>query len=241
VDPRDIRFLHFADSETASEAAARKTARVLIDAVEARSAATLVLAGGSTPRPIHAHLADPKLSSHIPWNHVHLFWGDERCVPPDDATSNYAMAKTTLLDLVEIPAENVHRIHGELPPPEAAAIFEAELRRYFGGGGPPAFDCVMLGMGADGHTASLFPGDPLLDETVRWAGVTDGLQASPPIPRVSLTLPVLNAAREVVFAVSGETKRGVVEDIENRVGSFKQYPAAQIHCAGSTLWFVAAN
>ena len=239
MGPRDIRFLHFADPEAASEAAARKIARILIDAVEARSAATLVLAGGSTPRSIHAHLTDPKLSSHIPWNLVHLFWGDERCVPPDDAASNFAMAKATLHDLVEIPPENVHRIHGELPPYEAAALYEVELRRYFGDGGPPAFDCVMLGMGADGHTASLFPGDPLLGETERWVGVTDGLQASPPIPRVSLTLPVLNAAREIVFAVTGESKRHVVHEIEERTVGSLLYPAARIHSAGTTLWFVA--
>jgi 6-phosphogluconolactonase len=235
------RFLHFADLETASEAAAREIARTLIDAVETRSTATLVLAGGSTPRSIHAHLAKPALSSLIPWHLVHLFWGDERCVPPDDASSNYAMARATLIDSIEIPQENVHRILGELPPPEAAARYEAELRRHFGDGDPPAFDCVMLGMGADGHTASLFPGDPLLDETERWVGTTDGLDASPPVPRVSLTPPPLNAAREVLFAVSGEAKSRVVRDIEEQIEGFQQYPAARILCAGTTAWFVAAD
>ena len=172
---------------------------------------------------------------------MHLFWGDERCVPPNDAESNYAMARETLLDHIEIPPENVHRVRGELPPPEAAARYEAELRRHFGAGDPPAFDCVMLGMGADGHTASLFPDDPLLDETERWVGVTDGLHAAPPVPRVSLTLPALNAARNVVFAVSGEAKRRVVRDIEEQVEGYRQYPAARVRCAGSTLWFVAAD
>ena len=241
VDSRDLRFLHFGDLETAGEAAARTIARTLIYAVKVRSTATLVLAGGSTPRSIHANLADPILSSHIPWNLVHLFWGDERCLPPDDATSNFAMAKATLLDLVEIPPENVHRIHGELPPSEAAALYEAELRRYFSDAGPPAFDCVMLGMGADGHTASLFPGDPLLDETKRWVGVTDGLHAEPPVPRVSLTLPALNAAQNVVFVVSGEAKGRIVRDIEKHAEGFRQYPAAQVRSTGSTLWFVAAE
>jgi len=241
VDSNDPRYLHFADLETASEAAARSIARTMIEAVKARSSAALALAGGSTPRSIHAHLADPKLSSHIPWHLVHLFWGDERCVPPDDAASNYAMAKATLLDLIEIPPENVHRIHGELPPSEAATLYEAELRRYFGGGRPPDFDCVMLGMGADGHTASLFPGDPLLDETKRWVGVTDGHHAEPPVPRVSLTLPALNAAQNVVFVVSGEAKSRIVRDIEKHAEGFRQYPAAQVRSTGSTLWFVAAE
>ena len=163
---------------------------------------------------------------------MHLFWGDERCVPPDDAASNYRHGAGDLLDHIEIPPENVHRIQGELPPPEAAALYEAELRRHFGDGKPPDFDCVMLGMGADGHTASLFPGDPLLDETERWAGVTDGLHASPPVPRVSLTLPAFNAARNVVFAVSGEAKRRVVRDIETQVEGFRRYPAARVRGTG---------
>ncbi len=241
MDPLDLRFLHFGDLETAGEAAARAITRTLINAVKIRSTATLVLAGGSTPRSIHGHLADPVLSSHIPWNLVHLFWGDERCVPPDDAASNYAMARATLLDHIEIPPENVHRIRGELPPPEAVSLYETALHKHFGGGRPPAFDCVMLGMGTDGHTASLFPGDPLLDETKRWVGVTDGLHADPPVPRVSLTLPALNAAHNVVFVVSGEAKSRIVRDIEKHAEGFRKYPAAQVRSSGSTLWFVAAE
>ena len=241
MDPRESRFHHYSDLDTASEAAARAIARTLINAVKVRSAASLVLAGGSTPRSIHAHLAGPELSPAIPWHLVHLFWGDERCVPPDDATSNYAMAKTPLIDLIEIPLENIHRIHGELPPPEGAALYEADRRRHLGGGGPPAFDCIMLGMGADGHTASLFPGDPLLEETERFVGVTDGRRASPPVPRISLTLPALNGARNVVFAVSGKSKRRVVREIEEQVEGSRRYPAARVRCADSTVWFIAVD
>jgi 6-phosphogluconolactonase len=241
VNHRRPQFLHFTDMEAANEAAAHEIAGTLINAVEARSTATLVLAGGSTPQSIYARLADPELSPSLPWNLIHLFWGDERCVPPDDEAGNFAMARSSLLDRIEIPPENVHRLHGELPPSEAAARYESELRRHFGGGRPPSFDCVMLGMGADGHTASLFPGDELIEETERWVGVTDGRQASPPVPRVSLTLPALNAARKVVFAVSGESKRRVVRYIEDRAEGFRQYPAARIRAAGSTLWFVAAE
>jgi 6-phosphogluconolactonase len=241
VDRRDLQFLHFADMAAAAEAAAREIARTLIDAVEERSTATLVLAGGSTPRSIYLRLADRERGRAVPWRHVHLFWGDERCVPPDDEASNFAMARSSLLDRIEIPPENVHRIRGELPPPEAVSRYEIELRRHFGVGRPPAFDCVMLGMGADGHTASLFPGDPLTDESERWVGSTEGFDASPPVPRVSLTLPALNAARKVVFAVSGEAKRRVVRDIEDRVEGFRRYPAARVRSPGSTLWFVATG
>ena len=235
------QFLHFADVEAAGNAAAHEIARTLIDAVEARSTATLVLAGGSTPRSIHARLADHESSPPVPWHLVHLFWGDERCVPPDDEAGNYAMARSSLLDRIEIPPGNVHRIRGELRPSDAVARYDADLRRHFGDGRPPAFDCVMLGMGADGHTASLFPGDPLSDETERWVGTSDGLNASPPVPRVSLTLPILNAARKVVFVVSGAAKRRVVSEIEEQAEGFRRYPAARVRCPGSTLWFVAAD
>ncbi len=241
VNTRRPQFFHLTDMEAVDDAAAREIARTLIDAVEARTTATLVLAGGSTPRSIHARLADRECSPPVPWHLVHLFWGDERCVPPEDNASNFAMAQETLLDRIEIPPENIHPIRGDLPPPEAASRYETELRRHFGDGRPPAFDCVMLGIGADGHTASLFPGDPLIDETEHWVGVTDGSKASPPVPRVSLTLPVLNAARKVVFVVSGAAKRRVVRDIEEHAEDFRRYPAAQINAAGSTLWFIAAN
>ncbi len=241
MNRHDPRFLHFADMGAVGDAGTREIARSLIEAVEARSTAALVLAGGSTPRSIHARLAERGRTPAIPWSRVHLFWGDERCVPPDDEASNFAFARSTLLDLIDIPAGNVHRIRGELPPAEAAGRYEAELRRHFGDCGPPAFDCVMLGMGADGHTASLFPGDPLVDETKLWVGTTDGLGAAPPVPRVSLTLPVLNAARQVVFAVSGEAKQRVALEIEEQSAGLGHYPAARVRCAGSTLWFVASE
>ena len=234
-------FRHFADLAAAAEAAARDVARTLIEAVENRSGATLVLAGGSTPRAIHRCLVDPGMSPRIPWHNVHLFWGDERCVPPDDEASNFAMARSSLIDRIEIPPGNIHRIRGELPPAEAAARYETELTRHFGDGVPPAFDCVMLGMGADGHTASLFPGDELVDESGRWVGWTDGTHALPPVPRVSLTLPALNAARRAIFVVSGKTKGRIVRDIEEGSERSRTYPAARVRCAGSTTWYVAAE
>jgi 6-phosphogluconolactonase len=241
VDDRRPRFLHFAAMVAASEAAAREIARTLIEAVELRSEAALVVAGGSTPRPIYALLADAEAVPRVPWQRVHVFWGDERCVAPDDENSNYAMVRAALLDRIAIPPDNVHRVCGELPPAAAAARYEAELRRRFGGGRPPVFDCIMLGMGADGHTASLFPGDPLAEETERWVGGAEGRRASPAVPRVSLTLPVLNAARKIVFIVSGEAKRRVVRDIEERAEGSERYPAARVGAADAALWFVAES
>lgn len=159
------------------------------------------LSGGTTPRKLYALLARPPLVRRIDWSRVEFFWGDERCVPPDHADSNYRTAREALLDLVQPDPAHIHRVRGEDAPESAAASYEAELRRAFElpeGSAPPSFDLIMLGMGADGHTASLFPGSPLLEETRRWVAADHN--------RVTLTLPVLNAAAHVLFVVSGADK-----------------------------------
>jgi 6-phosphogluconolactonase len=155
----------------------------------------VALAGGSTPRAAYALLATEEFAARVDWSRVHVLWGDERCVPPDDPDSNYRMAREALLDKIPIPTENVHRIRGELPPDEAAAAYQAELEAVLGAGG--RFDLVLLGMGVDGHTASLFPGTAALHEGERWvvAAFVDKLSAW----RVTLTPVVLNAAAQVTF------------------------------------------
>src|SRR5215472_19376478 len=143
-------------------------------AIAERGRFTFAFSGGNTPRPVYERLASAYYSDRIDWSRAHVFFGDERCVPPDDPRSNYHMARTTLCDHVPIPTANVHRIHGEDQPEQAAADYAVELQRIFGGdaraGGPPpdGFDLVLLGMGDNGHTASLFPGLPAVTETVRW-------------------------------------------------------------------------
>lgn len=169
---------------------------------------SVALSGGSTPRALHERLAADEFAARIPWPKVHLFWGDERCVPPDHPDSNYGMTAAALLSRVPLPAENVHRIPGEFPPSQAAERYESELRAFFGE--KPAFDLVFLGMGEDGHTASLFPGSPALAESVRWAMEVEHTAPPPPlVSRVTLTFGVLNAARRVVFLVSGASKAGM--------------------------------
>jgi len=174
----------------------------------------VALAGGSTPRATYALLATEEFAARVDWPRVHVFWGDERCVPPDHPGSNYRMAREALLDHVPLPARNVHPIHGEISPEEAAADYERTLRAFFawnsGGRGSrdgapiPRFDLVLLGMGENGHTASLFPSTAALHEQTRWvvAHYVENLEAW----RVTLTPIVINAAANVTFIVSGAGK-----------------------------------
>jgi 6-phosphogluconolactonase len=171
-----------------------------------RGGGHIALSGGSTPRAAHERVA----AFDLDWAGASLWFGDERAVPPDHEHSNYAMAKASLLDRIGGPQPDVHRILGELGHERAADAYEGELRGVFGGEEPPAMDLLLLGLGPDAHCASLFPGDPALGERERWAvGVrTPGMP--PLVSRVTVTLPVLNAAREAVFLISGEDKAEAV-------------------------------
>jgi 6-phosphogluconolactonase len=197
------------------EAAAREVARAISVAVARRGAAHVALAGGATPRGLYARLAEEPWRSAIDWRRVRIFFGDERCVPPDHPDSNHAMAVETLLSRVRVPRGAVHRIRGELEPARAAALYERTLRRVLGGA-TPRFDLALLGMGADGHTASLFPGSPALDERARLA--VAAVSPNPPRDRVTLTLRALNAAREVVFLVAGAKKAEAVARVMEESG-----------------------
>lgn len=203
-------------------------------AIAAPERFSVALSGGSTPRALYERLAANEMAERIPWEKVHLFWGDERCVPPDHPESNYGLTAAALLSRIPLPAENVHRIRGELPPAEAASLYEAELRAFFGE--TPAFDLVFLGMGEDGHTASLFPGSPALAESVRWAVEVEHTAPPPPlVSRVTLTFQVLNAARRVVFLVTGAAKAGMFAQVWHGAS----FPAAQIRPQdGELLWLV---
>lgn len=200
---------------------------------------SVALAGGSTPRAMYALLAadaDPPL----PWEAIHLFWGDERPVPPDHADSNYRMVRESLLEAAGVPAASIHRIPAEVEPPEEAARrYEEELKRTVppAGGRLPALDLVLLGLGADGHTASLFPGSALAAEQTRL--VVSGMVPSLGGPRISLTFPVLNAARGAVFLVSGRSKASMVRRILEQEPSPEEIPAAGIAPAGGgPIWLL---
>jgi len=206
----------------------------------ARGAFTVALSGGNTPRALYRLLAAGAFSSKIPWRRVHLYWGDERCVPPDDAASNYAMAKAAFVDAVRVPEGNVHRVRGEDAPEEAAAAYAAELARppltAPQTPGLPVFDLVLLGLGADGHTASLFPHTAALAEETRLAVVDQGSGSG---PRVTFTFPVINAARRVVFVVTGGEKAGMVAQVLEGLHLPDAIPAQRVApLYGSLLWLL---
>jgi len=186
-------------------------------AITERGRFTFAFSGGNTPRPVYARLASAGDIDRIDWSRVQVFFGDERCVPPDDLKSNYHMARTVLCDHVLIPAANVHRIHGEGPPEQAAAEYANELQRAFGGdaktGGLPSdgFDLVLLGMGDNGHTASIFPGLAAVTESVHWV-MAQYIEAVG-MWRVTLTPVILNAAHHVAFLVAGADKAEMLSKV----------------------------
>lgn len=235
-------FKTFRDNETLIQAAAEKFVQLGAEGIEKNGRFTVALSGGSTPRPLYTLLAAGKFSGAIDWSCVHLFWGDERCVPPDDPGSNYRMVRESLLDGIPIPAENVHRIHGEKDPELAAAGYERELRAFFGSAGmdgPPraGFDLVLLGMGEDGHTASLFPGLPAVTERIRWV-MAQFVQAVS-MWRITLTPVVINAAKHVIFLVTGPEKAERLRDALEKPFQPEVLPVQMIKPVhGQLFWLV---
>ncbi len=206
-------LIYFSPAQLAQSAADR-IADLAERALSQTGRFILGLAGGTTPRLTYELLTDSRYKRIIDWNNVHIFWGDERCVPPTHPDSNYHMAKTALLDLVDIPATRIHRIQGEIDPQTAAARYERELRDYFEsrlGIARARFDLLILGLGADGHTASLFPGTPAIRETQRWTAAQriDRIDAW----RITLTPPAINAAKTILFLVSGSEKAEAVQKV----------------------------
>jgi 6-phosphogluconolactonase len=198
---------------------------------------SVCLSGGSTPRRMYERLATPAIASQFPWPRVHWFWGDERFVPHDDPASNYRMAREALLSRVPIPGHKIHPIPTEgVSPEQAADAYEATLKRYHGSDilapDRPLFDVMLLGIGDNGHTASLFPGQPALRETRRWAVATIGGKSE---PRITLTYPALDSSREVAFLATGAEKRDMVA--RARAGD-REIPAGMVRPIGRVHWFL---
>ena len=225
----------YADADLLMRAAAEVFVRRFEAATTRRGHFTVALAGGSTPRALYRLLATETVSAAVDWSVVHVFWGDERCVPPDHDESNYRMARLALLDHVPIPLLNIHRPRAEDDPQQAAAAYDADLRAFFAARGGAGFDLVLLGMGDDGHTASLFPGTAALDEQSR-------LFVANQVPqldtwRLTLTFPALNAADCALFLVTGAGKAAMLRSV---LEGPDDYPAAQVDPAGELLWLVDA-
>ena len=207
----DDTIMTYDSLEQLTGAAAERFASSAQNAISTFGRFTAVLAGGSTPKPLYEKLAREPFRSHIDWPRVHLFWGDERCVPPNHQESNYLMAKMALIDHVPIPHENIHRILGELGAEAAAEDYQKELHHFFKGSKEPIFDLVLLGMGDDGHTASLFPGTAAIHEEERW--VVGHYVSKLGAWRITLTPPALNAGRRIIFLVKGSGKAGRLREV----------------------------
>jgi 6-phosphogluconolactonase len=224
----------FPTPEKLADAVARHIVQRARQAILANGRFTFALSGGSTPRAAYARLARNDLARRINWKNVHILWGDERCVPPDDPRSNYRMAKEAMLDRVPIPPQQIHRIRGEDFPEDAAEEYERELRELQRRG---SLTLVLLGLGEDGHTASLFPGQAVMHERERWVLAT-------PVPdgtmwRVTMTPAVINAARSVTFVVSGESKAARLQEVLQGPFTPDVLPAQAIQpIKGQLLWMV---
>lgn len=230
----DVRILP--DLHALSLRAAETAVGIINDAVRRRGRCSLVLSGGSTPVTTHRLLAST-FRDQLPWDDVHVFWGDERYVPHDHPQSNYRMAKDTLLDHVPCPAANIHPMPTHFGDAAAAALeYEATLERYWAGQ-EPRLDLVLLGMGSEGHTASLFPGAPALDEPIRWV-VAATVPAEPPL-RLTLTLSALSRSAHAHFLVAGLDKAPVLRQVLSGTADPRRYPAAGVRpLEGEVIWWL---
>ena len=217
----------------------KEASRLILDsittAVKERSSASIALSGGNTPKKIYLQLAESYFRGRIPWRDLNIFWGDERCVPPDHPDSNYRMAKETFLSKVSIPSNHIFRIPAEMENPrEAAKSYENTLRAFFKvRESMPKFDLILLGLGEDGHTASLFPGTTAEKEKQHWvvANFVEKLSAK----RISLTFPIINNARRVLFHCSGASKAKIVREVFRDDISMDRYPAQRVRPNGGEL------
>ncbi len=231
TNPSDARLEILSDPEALS----RRMAEWLLEAATTRDGAFAVaLSGGSTPQRLYQLLAGPPYCDKFPWSRTHWFWGDERFVPHDDALSNYGMAREALLSRAPIPRGNIHPIPtAETTPDEAARAYEHELKAFYGAErldpARPLFDVTILGLGQDGHTASLFPNTPVLTERDRWVAAVVGAKSE---TRITLTYPALESSWNAVFLVAGEDKRATLARLRRGDHSL---PAAHLHPTG-TLW-----
>ena len=231
------------DTKALYLAAAEQVCRIGQLAIDTTGRFSLVLSGGTTPRPLYELLAAPPFRSAIDWSKVEFFWGDERVVTPEDPSSNFRMARDAMLDKLKIPPAHVHRIRAELPDLDAAARdYEEEIERVLGqvagvGRRPPHFNLFLLGMGADGHTASIFPDTDALSETERW--IIPVNVPSLGVKRITMTPPLINSAHFIIFMVTGAAKADVVAGVLQGPRDPRRCPAQLIHpLTGEVIWFV---
>ncbi len=234
----------FADREQFDHAAAHYIVQVANEALTAHGRFTIALSGGSTPKRLYGLLALEPYCNQIDWTRAEIFWGDERCVPPDDTESNYHLAYEVMLSKLPIPASHIHRMPADQSDRVAAsAAYEQEMRRVFGTNGVPSFDLIQLGLGPEAHTASLFPHQASLRETERL--IIPVSVPKPPPARLTFTPPLLNAANHILFLVTGAEKADAVQAVLEGDYQPDEYPAQIVRpIRGEVTWMLdtaAAN
>ncbi len=238
--------LIFPNLNAASRILAQEIVDLINSVITKKKSFLLALSGGNTPRTLY-NLFASEFSNKIPWEYVHLFWGDERYVPRNDIHSNFAMAYDSFISRVNIPQRNVHRIPVETDSPEKSAeLYEILLKQMFSiskeKNDHQSFDLILLGMGKDGHTASLFPKNPVLFEKRRMVCAVNAPQDMKPIQRITITFPTINKADRVFFLISGAEKESILNFIFNESEKAKKlYPAAMVNPRGKTVWFIDSN
>jgi len=240
------KILRFADQHSMSVMAAEYVCRLIRLRVRESGSCSLVLSGGETPTLLYRLLAAAEYADRIAWNKVHVFWGDERFVSHRSSKSNYRLAQHTLLSHVAVPQGNMHRVQTDNVTLKAAAQqYENEIRKFFGlsrATDLPVFDIMLLGMGFDGHTASLFPSDAALYDDEQIVVAVHAPVGYEPRRRISLTLRAINNARYGIFLISGKKKGKILERIiKARRGQSCQYPAGRVRCRRQTLWLVSES
>ena len=228
----------YADTETLSQDAAQYIVRIAQESIAAHRRFTIALCGGTTPKKVYDLLGEEPYRSQIDWAHVDIFWADERCVPPDDAESNYHMAQEVLLSKIPIPANQVHRMPADQTDRDAASYaYTVEMQQVFGSDGVPSFDLIQLGMGPEGHTCSLFPHQASLHEQQRL--VMPVVVPKPPPPRLTFTPRLLNAASHVLFLVTGAEKQDAVKAVLEGEYQPDEYPAQIVKPSkGEVTWML---
>jgi 6-phosphogluconolactonase len=228
----------YPDIDTLSREAAQYIVRLASESIVMHGRFTIALSGGSTPRKLYSLLGSEPYRSQIDWALVEIFWSDERCVPPDSEDSNYRMARETLLSNIPIAAKQVHRMPADQPDRDVASqAYTLEMQRTFGTDGIPRFDLIQLGMGPEGHTASLFPHQPSLHEQQRL--VMPVITPKPPPPRLTFTPPLLNAARHILFLVTGADKSDAVHAVLEGEYNPDEYPAQIVRPKdGEVTWML---
>jgi 6-phosphogluconolactonase len=226
----------FNNLESLSRAAADMFVDLASQAIQSNGRFSVALSGGQTPRRLYEILAAEPHKALIRWDYVHIFWGDERCVPATDPYSNTLMARKALLDHVSLPADHIHTVQTDLPPAQAAAQYETELRTFFGDH-LPVLDLILLGLGDNAHTASLFPHTSVLKEKKRW--VAEVYVAKQDMYRVTLTAPLINLAGQVIFIVSGAEKAHALHAVLEGAYQPQEFPAQLIRPNGAQpIWLV---